>query len=216
MKIKQNHLLKDLSGLSSKSDRGKGIGRGSSSLSGVYKIKNKIFIFLLALLLIPLRADAFPQYLEIFNNDKFARPEMKNMCSVCHINPNGGGPINDFGKAFDANGHKITNNLRQKFPELFNLMKTLEPRIIRIKPTLITISQEVKIMIVGNNFTNDSTIKIDDSSENIQATFVNPKDIDVTITFTETGIHTVQVVNITGQVSNTFKVKVKPAKWYII
>ena len=175
-------------------------------------MKKKTFMFLFVLFLIPLRASAFPQYMEIFNKDKFARPEMKNMCSVCHVNPNGGGPLNNFGKTFDANGHNITNNIRQKFPELFNLMQSLAPKIIRVKPAVLTIGQEVKIMIVGNNFTGDSVVKIDGSSENIQSTFINPKDIDVTITFSAVGIHTVQVINITGQASNTFKVKVKPAK----
>ncbi len=212
MKIKQKHLLKDLSGLSGKSDRGKGIGQGSSNLSEAYKIKNKTFIFLLVLFLVPLKANAFPQYMEIFNKDKFARSEMKNMCSVCHQNPNGGGPLNDFGVDFDASGHKITNNLRQKFPELFNLMQSFAPKIIRIKPASVTLGKEVKIMIVGNNFANDSTIKIDSSSDNIESTFVNPKDIDVTITFSNIGVHTVQVINVTGQASNIFKVKVKPLK----
>ena len=175
-------------------------------------MKNKTFIFLLILFLVPLKANAFPQYLEIFNNDKFARPEMKNMCSVCHINPSGGGPENDFGKAFNANGFKITNNLRQKFPELFNLMQSLAPKIVRVKPMVITLGQEVKIMIVGNNFASDSTVKIDDNSENIQAAFVNPKEIDVTITFSDVGVHTIQVVNVTGQTSKIFKIKVKPTK----
>ena len=175
-------------------------------------MKKKTFIFLLVLFLIPLKADAFPQYMEIFNKDKFARSEMKNMCSVCHVNPNGGGPENEFGKAFDANGKIITNNLRQKFPELFNLMQSLAPKITRVKPAVLALGQEVKIMIVGNNFASDSVVKIDGSSENIQSTFINLKDIDVTITFNEVGKHTVQVINITGQASNTFKVKVKPAK----
>ena len=171
-----------------------------------------IVVFLFALLLFPLRAYAFPQYMEIFNKDKFARPEMKNMCSICHANPNGGGPLNDFGETFDANGHNITNNIRQKFPELFNLMQSLAPKIIRVKPTVLALGQEVTIMIVGNNFANDSIVKIDGSNENIKSTFINLKDIDVTITFSTIGIHTVQVINITGQASNTFKVKVKPAK----
>ena len=175
-------------------------------------MKKKTFIFLLVLFLIPLRAYAFPQYMDIFNKDKFARAEMKNMCSVCHVNPNGGGLLNEFGKAFDANGYNITNNIRQKFPELFNLMQSLAPKIIRVKPAIVTLGQEVKIMIVGNNFASDSAIKIDGGGENIQSTFVNPKDIDVIITFSAVGIHTVQVVNVTGQTSNTFKVKVKPAK----
>ena len=176
-------------------------------------MKKIIFIFLFALLLFPLKAYAFPQYMEIFDKDKFAKSEMKNMCSVCHVSPNGGGPLNEFGQAFDANGKTITNNLRQKFPELFNLIQSLAPKIIRIKPAILAMGQEIKIMIVGNNFASDSVVKIDGSSENIQSTFVNSKDIDITISFSAVGIHTVQVVNVTGQSSNTFKVKVKPAKW---
>ena len=179
-------------------------------------MKSKVLILLIVLLVFPLSAYSFPQYMDVFNKDKFARSEKKNQCSVCHINPNGGGSINEFGKAFDTNGHKITNNLRQKFPELFNLIQSLAPKIVRVKPATITLGQEVKIMIVGNNFANDSTVKVDGSSDNIQATFVNPKDIDVAITFSNIGVHTVQVVNVTGQASNTFKVKVKPAKWYYI
>ena len=167
---------------------------------------------LLVLFLFPLKAYSLPQYMDIFNKDKFTRPEMKNMCSVCHQNPNGGGPLNDFGKTFGANGHNITNNIRQKFPELFNLMQSLAPKIIRVKPAVLAIGQEVVIMIVGNNFANDSIVKIDDSSENIQSTFVNPKRINLTVIFNEVGKHIVQIVNVTGQASNTFKVKVKPAK----
>ncbi|OGI06953.1 MAG: hypothetical protein A3I68_07535 [Candidatus Melainabacteria bacterium RIFCSPLOWO2_02_FULL_35_15] len=176
------------------------------------KMKSKAFIFLLILFIIPLRVNASPQYMNIFNKDKFARPEMKNMCSVCHVNSNGGGPVNNFGMVFDTNGFKITNDLRQKFPELFKVVQSLVPKITRVKPVTVPVGQEVKIMIVGNNFANDSTVKIDGSSENIQATFVNPKNIDVTITFSNTGVHTVQVVNTTGQASNVFKVKAKPRK----
>ena len=175
-------------------------------------MRSRILILLILLLVFPLGAYSFPQYMDVFNKDKFARSEKKNQCSICHINPNGGGSVNEFGRAFDVNGFKITNNLRQKFPELFDLMKALEPKIIRIKPPMVIVGQEVKIMIVGNNFANDSTVKVDGSSENIQIAFVNPKDIDVTITFTDIGKHTIQVVNVTGQASNTFKVKVKPSK----
>jgi hypothetical protein len=28
-------------------------------------------------------------------------------CGQCHVNPAGGGPNTDFGKAFAANGHKV-------------------------------------------------------------------------------------------------------------
>ncbi len=177
-------------------------------------MKNKISMFLLILFLVPLKVSAFPQYMDIFNKDKFARPEKKNQCSVCHTNPNGGGPRNDFGNAFDANSHKITNNLRQKFPELFDLMKALEPTIIRIKPSKAVINQEVKLMILGSNFASDSIVKIDGIEakdfSGSTVTFVNPKRINLTITFTDIGKHTIQVINVTGQSSNIFKIKAIP------
>ena len=94
-------------------------------------MKKKILFLLAFCFLVPLKAYSFPQYLDIFDNDKFARPEMKNMCSVCHVSPNSGGPTNDFGMAFDANGKKITNDLRQKFPQLFNLLKVFHKKVTR-------------------------------------------------------------------------------------
>ena len=160
----------------------------------------------------PVSAYSFPQYLDIFNKDQFARPEKKNKCSVCHVSPAGGGPLNDFGKTFDANGHKITNDLRQKFPELFDLLKSLEPKIIRIKPIVFIVGKETKTMILGNNFANDSVVKVDGNDASVESTFVNSKRIDLTITFSEAGVHTIQIVNVTGQTSKVFKIKVKATK----
>ena len=33
--------------------------------------------------------------------------QTKLPCGKCHTNPAGGGPTNDFGKAYAANGHKV-------------------------------------------------------------------------------------------------------------
>ena len=33
--------------------------------------------------------------------------QTKLPCGQCHVNPAGGGPTTDFGKAFAANGHKL-------------------------------------------------------------------------------------------------------------
>jgi hypothetical protein len=33
--------------------------------------------------------------------------QTKLPCGKCHTNPAGGGPVNDFGKAYAANGHQL-------------------------------------------------------------------------------------------------------------
>lgn len=62
---------------------------------------------------------ARPEYLKIFAADKLSRPELRSKCSVCHINPAGGGERNAFGKAFAAAGFEITPELRKRFPDRF-------------------------------------------------------------------------------------------------
>ncbi|MBI2995305.1 MAG: IPT/TIG domain-containing protein [Candidatus Melainabacteria bacterium] len=171
-----------------------------------------LMLFFVLFFLFPLTAFSTPQYMEIFNKDSFAKPEKKSKCSVCHVSPSGGGPLNDFGKAFSGNGKKITSNIREQFPELFDLLKSLAPKITRIKPKIAFAGQEAQFMILGKNFASDSIVKVDGISENIQSTFVSSKEIDLTISFSETGVHTIQVVSAIGQVSNIFKIKVKPAK----
>lgn len=64
-------------------------------------------------------AGARPEYLRIFAADPLSRPELRSSCGVCHINPQGGGPRNEFGAAFAAAGRKITPELREKFPDRF-------------------------------------------------------------------------------------------------
>lgn len=49
-----------------------------------------------AVTLSPRHAQATPAY----------TVQTKLPCTQCHVNP-GGGPTNDFGKAFAANGHKL-------------------------------------------------------------------------------------------------------------
>jgi len=180
------------------------------------KSKTLILILSLAVFYCQLKAYSYPHDMEIFNNDKFARSEMKNMCSVCHENPSGGGTRNAFGMAFEANNEVITNDIRKKFPELFDLLKASAPKINRVKPAIFVIGKEAKVMILGTNFSSDDILHIDsislESTPHIEYTFVSPKRIDLTVTFDTPGKHTFHIVNALGQVSNVFKVVAKPPK----
>ncbi len=62
---------------------------------------------------------ARPEYLKIFAADPLSRPELRSQCSVCHVDPAGGGDRNAFGKAFAAAGLKITSEMRKQFPDRF-------------------------------------------------------------------------------------------------
>jgi hypothetical protein len=62
---------------------------------------------------------ALPEYLKLYAADPFSRPELRTQCSLCHVRPEGGGARNAFGIAFAAEGHKITPELRSKFPDRF-------------------------------------------------------------------------------------------------
>ena len=62
---------------------------------------------------------AYPAFLKTYAADPAAKPELRTQCATCHINPAGSGPRNEFGQAFAAAGNKITEALRQQFPDRF-------------------------------------------------------------------------------------------------
>ena len=66
---------------------------------------------------------ARPEYMLRFTEDAFRRADVDG-CSTCHINPNGGGPRNPFGSAFQAEDHNITPMLRSNFPDRFEFQST--------------------------------------------------------------------------------------------
>ena len=65
------------------------------------------------------QAHALPEFLMRFSQDPFARPEFRGQCSTCHISPQGGGPRNPFGTAFEQNDKMITPELRAAWPDRF-------------------------------------------------------------------------------------------------
>jgi hypothetical protein len=79
----------------------------------------KIIAFFVAIYFIGVTVQARPEYLKIFASDPYSRPELRANCTVCHINPEGGGERNEFGKAFAQAGLRITPQLRKQFPDRF-------------------------------------------------------------------------------------------------
>ena len=59
-----------------------------------------------------------PEFLLRYASDPFSRPELRT-CGTCHINPEGSGPRNAFGRAFDRNDHRVTTKFRLQWPDHF-------------------------------------------------------------------------------------------------
>lgn len=59
-----------------------------------------------------LSALAFPNYLEELQRDPMLRPSFMTACGTCHVNPQGGGDRNNFGKRYEEQGAKVTPLLR--------------------------------------------------------------------------------------------------------
>ncbi len=81
----------------------------------------KFLILVVVFSFFAVKPRALPEYMRILAADPLSRPELRNQCATCHVNAAGGGERNAFGKAFAAAGFKITDDLRQKFPDVFNL-----------------------------------------------------------------------------------------------
>lgn len=171
-------------------------------------MKKKVLILALVLALMPREALSTVSLMQLFNNDKNAKASMKNKCNVCHTSSTGGGPRNAFGQAFESAGKKFTDELKGQFPNLFQAVTAAAPKISRLKPSKAKAGVETKIMIMGSGFASDSIVKVD-GTDFSGAVFVSSKKIEITVTFDSAGVHTVQVVNASGQTSKAAKVKVK-------
>lgn len=174
-------------------------------------------------------AYAFVNCQSKYANHPLALPNRKNDCSICHISPNGAGPQNAFGKAFQQAGFKITDDLIAKFPELFlqEAPKTEEtdtkeeesvteagsapaPKIKRIKPIKVTINNPITVKVIGNNFVQGSKIFLND--EEISTTFLSDMILQFELTLTNSGKHTIKVINPDNKESNVKNIKGKGVK----
>ena len=113
------------------------------------------FLFAVCFVLSGARAYALPQFLMRFNQDPFSRPEFRNQCSTCHLSPQGGGPRNPFGTAFEGTDHVITPALRAAWPDRFLQSVTTEAVPAdsgQAKATFFANEQEVILEIGGQYF----------------------------------------------------------------
>jgi hypothetical protein len=92
------------------------VGDKDQVTSKNYRLK---WLVLAGIAMLGVKANARPEYMKLFAADPLSRSELRNKCSVCHLDESGGGPRNEFGKAFDAAGRRITADLRLRFPEQF-------------------------------------------------------------------------------------------------
>ncbi len=62
---------------------------------------------------------ARPKFMKLYNADKFAKKELQNNCTVCHIGK-GGGENTYLGEDYAAANYQFTQELRGKYPTFFN------------------------------------------------------------------------------------------------
>ncbi len=103
------------------------------------------------LALAPALAHARPEFLARFVADPFARTE-KAMCSNCHLNPQGGGPRNEFGLAFAKNGFKITPELRAQWPDRFQATKTAQVEGRPVKVIWSSAKEDESVVQFGDEY----------------------------------------------------------------
>ncbi|MBI2817906.1 MAG: hypothetical protein HYX72_13305 [Acidobacteria bacterium] len=110
-------------------------------------------------------AFALPSFMTRFSLDPFSRPEYRAKCSTCHINPNGGGPRNPFGEAFERNDHMVTPEFRRAWPDQFQQSVTTNGVATgsgEIKATMLANGQDTLLEINGEHYRlNTQTAKLE-------------------------------------------------------
>jgi hypothetical protein len=98
---------------------------------------------------------ALPEFLARFARDPFSRPELRAQCSTCHISPQGGGPRNPFGTAFERLDHVVTPELRQAWPSHF--LPTVSPAPVasaqgEVRATFLANQQDALVEVGGERY----------------------------------------------------------------
>lgn len=88
-----------------------------------FKPAAKTFVILGLVALTTWRAIGHPSYLNLYANDPRAKQELKTNCAICH-DPQGRASdanfLTEFGREFSAQRYRITDAMRERFPQLFN------------------------------------------------------------------------------------------------
>ena len=164
-----------------------------------------------------------------YDSDKRALPSKRGSCGVCHINPSGSGPQNEFGTAFKKAGFMITDELVVQFPNFFQkpaqptpLPETnstssstgggvtemlLAPVIKRVKPKAVKINVQSMIVIMGKNFVDGTKAFIDNNE--VVTTFKSNVQLVIDFILSTAGVHQLKVQNPNEQESNTVKIMSK-------
>ena len=98
---------------------------------------------------------ALPEFLLRFSQDPFSRAEFRGQCSTCHVDPQGGGPRNPFGAAFEENDHIVTPEFRQAWPSHFLPSVVSDPVSAgggELQATFLASEQETILEINGEHF----------------------------------------------------------------
>ena len=98
---------------------------------------------------------ALPEFLLRFTRDPYSRPEFRGQCSTCHLSPQGGGPRNPFGSAFEKNKHLVTPEFRQAWPDHFLPSVTTAPVASaqgEVKVTLFANERDTVLEIGGERY----------------------------------------------------------------
>ena len=97
---------------------------------------------------------ARPEFLVRYATDPFSKTELQT-CGTCHVRPSGGGARNVFGKAFAANGFRITEDLRQRYPDRFLASKGTPEADVngqKIKATWASGRDNEMVLQIGSAF----------------------------------------------------------------
>jgi len=192
-------------------------------------MKLKAFILSLIILFLGNTAFAFINCQPKYDNDKRSLPSLRGSCGVCHINPNGSGPQNAFGNAFKNAGFMITDELVEKFPNLFKKPEPVTtptppqdnnsvgasstssgsasqaaPIIKRIKPNKVKINIQTMAAIMGQNFIEGTKAFVDNNE--VLTTVKSKVLLLIDFVLNSPGLHNVKVQTPDGQESNTVKI----------